>query len=687
MSDPIAKLLVTLGMDSTEFSRGAKRALDDVSTMRSKISSAAGVIKGAVGGMITAMALDRIADLAMKGLEYASSLGEVAAQLGVTTKALQEYRYAASQAGIEQDEMDKALAQLTKRLGEAAEGAKAPKAALEKLGVSLRDANGHVIDAGDAIPLIAEGLQKIESPAERAAILVDLFGKAGQKLIPLMEGGAAGVNGLRDAAHKLGIVLSDEQIQKADETADKLSAMKQVLEAKIASTVADNADLILDLANALMKLVDAAGKAAKAWRYFSQLDWSPGAASFSDQFTAMQIRELGPGVELTDSAAAAIKARRDARFQGSGGSLLRVPPKSTARTPVQNTPWGPVNTNLNRRGNAITAAGFGRLDFAQFEPGGAAAEWIKTKGAIDGVAASAETAARRSFPELSKATGKLSDDMQALRATAQGILDRLFPEKADERRFLEEMATLDLALKKGQLTIEAHADAVLALRREYQKFGDVVEQATEIVNVSFGKTAEEMAEEAGDRIYDVFGRTKDNAETMKVQVTESFAQMVDGSLRELDRFISGIKSGNWLDIVGGLLNLIDSVVGVVTGGKGTDVGPFTFGKDRAPSSLPRFATGGSMMLGGLSGIDTNLLSLNGRPIARTTAGETMTISPSNDNRGGELSLRVIKGDMFDIIVEQKAARVVAAHAPGIAAAGSAQALSTLRHRQQRSLIR
>ena len=59
------------------------------------------------------------------------------------------------------------------------------------------------------------------------------------KLAPLLEGGAAGVNNLRNAAQELGVVLSDEQIQKADETADKLSAMKQVLEARIAGAVSE----------------------------------------------------------------------------------------------------------------------------------------------------------------------------------------------------------------------------------------------------------------------------------------------------------------------------------------------------------------------------------------------------------------------------------------------------------------
>src|SRR3546814_18239704 len=65
------------------------------------------------------------------------------------------------------------------------------------------------------------------------------------------------------------------------------------------SAVTDNADAIIELVEALGKLIDYAGKAARAWRYFSNLDWSPGAGSFSAQFERIQMQELGPSVELT----------------------------------------------------------------------------------------------------------------------------------------------------------------------------------------------------------------------------------------------------------------------------------------------------------------------------------------------------------------------------------------------------
>lgn len=263
MSEMIGRLRVALGLETAAFEKGAKRAAAEIDTFGSKAEKA-GFKVGSMAKTIaigaTALAgsaiVGQIKDMVTAGLEYASALGEQAAQLGVTTKAMQEYRYVASQTGVSNEEMDAALAKLNRTIGEAATGNKKAKSAFEALGISVRDSNGHVRDAGELIPEIAGALEKIPSPAERATYLVDLFGKSGQKLAPLMAEGAGGVNKLRDEAAKLGVVLSDEQIQKADATADKIAALNQQFQVKIAGVVSDNADSILKLVNALAALAD-----------------------------------------------------------------------------------------------------------------------------------------------------------------------------------------------------------------------------------------------------------------------------------------------------------------------------------------------------------------------------------------------------------------------------------------------
>lgn len=284
MATVLGSLLVSLGLESAEFDRGLdkarkgmRRAGKDFDKESDRMYRAGHKIGSSIKGIGTAAVAAgfgyisaQLQNAAEGSLEFASSLGETAQQLGVTSEALQEYRYAATQAGISQEEMDKALAQLTRRIGEAANGTKAQADAFKSLGISVKDANGNVLSAADAIPMVADALKGIENPAQRAAALTDLFGKAGQKLEPLLSGGSAAVNELRSAAHKLGAVLSEDQIQKADETADKLAAINLVLKAKIAGAVTDNADAILALGNAFASLVGWIGQATNAYRQWRQ---------------------------------------------------------------------------------------------------------------------------------------------------------------------------------------------------------------------------------------------------------------------------------------------------------------------------------------------------------------------------------------------------------------------------------
>ncbi|MES2494639.1 MAG: hypothetical protein V4618_00865 [Pseudomonadota bacterium] len=269
----IGALRVSLGLDSASFETGAKRAESRAYLLGERIGKTLRGAAGSVGTFQTALAalggaaaLGGLTAVANRALEYASSLGEVAQQLGVTTRDLQVYRYAATQVGVSQEEMDKGLAKLTVTMGKARAGAQEPVKVFRELsGLLGKDVLQGAKTAGDAIPLIAEALSKIPDPSKRAAIEVALFGKAGQKLDTLLAGGASGVNELADAAERAGVVLSDEQIQNADDTADKLAALKQVLEANIASAVTNNADAILTLADAFSQMVVNIGEAIEAY--------------------------------------------------------------------------------------------------------------------------------------------------------------------------------------------------------------------------------------------------------------------------------------------------------------------------------------------------------------------------------------------------------------------------------------
>lgn len=245
--------LAKMDGDFDKFTKRSEQTASAAESAFSKIGGGAALAKTALAGFVAAFSIDAISNEIKQGLEYASSLGEVSQQLGVTTETLQVYRYAATQAGISQEEIEKGLQRLTREIGK-------NNKAFGELGIATTDSTGKSRDTGDVFRDLAEKLSAIEDPAKRAAIEVQLFGKSGQVLDTILSEGAKGIDGYAQAAAELGLVLDDVAIKKADDANDKLSALNQVLSANIAGAVADNATVILRLADAIIAVSAAAAR-------------------------------------------------------------------------------------------------------------------------------------------------------------------------------------------------------------------------------------------------------------------------------------------------------------------------------------------------------------------------------------------------------------------------------------------
>lgn len=250
----IASLFTSLTLEDQSFHVSLKKAVTATQRDVGKIQNTLSGLKTGLIGIAGAIAGSQLLSSARQALDYAASLGEVSQQLGVTTRDLQLYRYIGTQVNLTEQEMDKGLQRLTRTIGEAAAGSKKQATAFRELGVSVTDANGRVKDAGEVIPRLANAISQIEDPALRAKVAYDLFGKSGQQMLPLLEMGEKGIKEFAERAEDLGLVMDDALIGKADKASDRLAELNKQLEVKWASTVSENADAILTLANALSTL-------------------------------------------------------------------------------------------------------------------------------------------------------------------------------------------------------------------------------------------------------------------------------------------------------------------------------------------------------------------------------------------------------------------------------------------------
>lgn len=133
---------------------------------------------------------------------------------------------------------------------------------------------------------------------------------------------------------------------------------------------------------------------------------------------------------------------------------------------------------------------------------------------------------------------------------------------------------------------------------------------------------------------------------------------------------------------GGILGTILSGVGMLFSGNGA-LSPKSSSGQVYATGIKGFARGGSLHIGGYGGVDRNLLSLNGSPIARVSRGERLDISPAND--GGRSRVEIVPSPYFDAVVDGRAARVATPMAGAAAMGGSAQAQRAIAQRSARQI--
>lgn len=221
-------------------------------------------------GRRLALALSPVALIAItkKSIDFASTLVDTADKLDIGVEALQEYRFAAEQSGVETSQFDKSLEILNRRIGETAQGFGEGKQAFDLLGVSITGMDGKIRPTEKILRDVADAMIQIESQATRAAVANQLFGRSGSGMLNVLAQGSAGLDDYARAARDLGLVMGEDLARKAEEAGDKIEALQKVLQVRIASAVAENADSIIALTDALIAFVVAIGKATQGWN-----DW------------------------------------------------------------------------------------------------------------------------------------------------------------------------------------------------------------------------------------------------------------------------------------------------------------------------------------------------------------------------------------------------------------------------------
>lgn len=627
-------------LEGGKFVSGAKKIQQSAKQTESQLKKSFGGMSASVSAfgksLIAGLSVGLIAQGVRAALDYAGSLGEVAQQLGVTTKELQVFRFAVQQNGGTVENADQALGKFAIAISKALSGSKQATAAFQAMGVSLSDLQSK--SKTELIGQIADGMKKTGGASANAAAGVALFGRGFQKIIPVLDQGSAGFNELAAAAEELGIVLSDEQIQKADHTTDKLDALATVLKAQIAGEVADNADSILDFANALGELVSWLEKARAALVSFQQNYNLPNLLFGNGAAFGLNT----PGRSVTIDVPRVARARAGGgggapnEFLGGGGGgrkSKRAPRDTSLRDAFQfeeeqrradmdilRAKEALAHDYSDRRALSIQMLELERESFeAELKYGLASEELTQAQADAKRLKFEEVDHLRRMAVIEEENEQRLRDYNMLDDRDADAKMELLemqarLVETASERR--------DIELKILNLAYEDQRRRLERIIRESQDWAKIEAARRDLLDLSKRQSLDRAGVIQGTRgpmedwlaqLPTTAAKAQEAMEQLQVQgfdglidaalaLSEGFGSAKDALLNTLKQFLLGLARMELQKLAGSL----------ISGG------------------IPGFASGGSFMVGGVPGIDKNIMSIGGLPVARVSYGERVSISNDND---------------------------------------------------------
>lgn len=233
----------------------ARLGLDVDTTGFDKAAALMGGTKGALMALGAGLAAVAVGITAMV-VETANAGREaylLAQKTGQTTDAVQELSYAAQAVGLSSEEAGVGLIHLTRHMQAAKQGSDEQAKAFAQIGVKVTDASGHLRDASDVMEDIAEHFATMPDGADKTALALQLFGKSGAEMIPMLNKGRAGLDELRAQAHELGLVLDQDAIDKSNEFKTSLLQLKLAGQALTYAVGTELMPLFKDAAQAVVE--------------------------------------------------------------------------------------------------------------------------------------------------------------------------------------------------------------------------------------------------------------------------------------------------------------------------------------------------------------------------------------------------------------------------------------------------
>lgn len=231
MALEIFKLVGSIMVDNTKANESLSKTDDKAKGIGQRLASGIGTAAKWGAGIVASAGAGAAAlyGVATKSAEASDHIDKMSQKIGISRTAYQELDFILSQNGMSVDQLQGGMKKLVNTMQSAQDGNKTAVATFAELGISVTDSSGALRNQEDVFYEVISVLQGMGNETERNALANDIFGKSASEMAPLLNAGAGSMEDLRQKAHDLGLVLSDETIDAGVAFTDTQDQVKRAL--------------------------------------------------------------------------------------------------------------------------------------------------------------------------------------------------------------------------------------------------------------------------------------------------------------------------------------------------------------------------------------------------------------------------------------------------------------------------
>lgn len=211
----VSDIEIRLMANVAQLRQDMEQARRSVGSAMDGISRAAGTAAAALGAIGVALSVGAFAGWIKGAIDAADAASDISQRTGIAIKDVAGLQLAFIKGGQEAGDMEGAMIKLSRQIAEGG-------GAFDKLGIKTKASSGELRTNKEVLYEAADAFAGLQDGTQKTALAVELFGKSGAAMIPLLNEGSEGLREMDEMAAKLGITLDEKTVNAAGDFNDTL---------------------------------------------------------------------------------------------------------------------------------------------------------------------------------------------------------------------------------------------------------------------------------------------------------------------------------------------------------------------------------------------------------------------------------------------------------------------------------